>query len=540
MSASYHMLPNGVRKLQFKALPKSSPLYSESAVDPFMSLLFSTNLDPDEVLKVAGVQRSGLRKLTGDDEITAAMDTRREAILSMPWRIEPAGQDGDPETLPEPVLWLWNQFEPRAEQILRACMQALPYGYSVMEVTYRNDEQGRVTWNRTIEKPFEWFIPLLGPTADEPSEYAEAPNKTRVLFVSSRNPRGELMSPFKFFLTVRNQEYRNPFGEALFSRLYWPWFFRTNGWRFWVKWLERFGTPLLIGHTAGDSKAVAEALSLAVQNAAIAVGHNDKVEVAEQASGSGHFEGFDRAICARIQRLILGQTLTSDSGGSSGRSGSYALGQIHNEVRKDRRDADVRLVTGTVQAMLNTLWHLNGFDMKQVPRFVLQDDSGLETDRAERDSKLAQAGIVQFTADYLLRVYDFEPEDIVIPDHTPVDTDPPAPGDRSTDDDEDADPTANRAPRGVRFVAGRFSPKQQVIEDRLAAILAGIPQPLDERLLQEAIRTASSPEDLHDKLAALLAGAEPGAFNALLERCLFAADILGYVHAGAPVPPTEE
>jgi hypothetical protein len=48
---------------------------------------------------------------------------------------------------------------------------------------------------------------------------------------------------------VREPTYRQPYGRALYSQLYWPWFFRKMGWQFWMKFLERWGTPFLVGHT---------------------------------------------------------------------------------------------------------------------------------------------------------------------------------------------------------------------------------------------------------------------------------------------------
>jgi phage gp29-like protein len=486
---------------QFQAQPRTS-LFSEQAVDQVLSFLTQA-ADPDEILVKAGISRARLRALSGDDEIAAAMDTRREAILAMPWRLE---VDGKSEAdIPEPVEWIWEQFEKHAEKVLRASMESLAYGYSVQEVVYANGGE-RITWGQITEKPFEWFIPKLDGS---------------VLYKSRQRPLGEPVDSRKFFLTVRNQTYRQPYGEALYSRLYWPWYFRQQGWRFWVRWLERFGTPLLIGKAQGDAKTMAEQLAQVANNAVIAVGASDEILLAENKSGAGHFEGFERAICARIQKVVLGQTLTSDSGGSSGTSGSYALGQVHNEVRRDRRDADVRMVRTTVQRMIDVLWALNRFDGAP-PVFVMADDTGLELERAERDARLVQAGVVKLTPDYLLRVYDYEPEDI----DTEAMTSP-------------RDPAPEAQPQGgafhvkasALFAAPRFTRKQQAIEDGVDAVLGNLGDAIEDAEIKGAIRAAASRDELVDNLTALLAHVPGAQFRATLERALFAADILGYAHA---------
>lgn len=504
--------------LMFKAdSRRGGAIFAEEAVDRWLSL-FTSLTDPDEVLKKAGISRASLRALEGDDEISTAMDTRREALLALPWRLEP---EGSPKDVPEPVQWLWDELEKHAEDILGACMEALPYGYSVHQAIYKMDDATRrVTWNAVVEESFEYFIPQ---------------RDGKVLFRSMKSPQGEPTDARKIFLTVRGRKKRrNPYGEALYSRLYWPWFFRSQGWRFWGRWLERFGTPLLIGKTAGDAAQMAEQLALVVQSATIAVGNGDSVEIAENKGGSGHFEGFERACCSRIQKMILGQTLTTDSGGTSGRSGSYALGQIHNEVRKDRRDADVRMVRRTVQMMVDTLWGLNGF-AGMAPTFVLADDTGLEAARAERDATLANAKIARFNKSYLLRVYDFEEGDIEVPDPDAEPAPEPfgrAPGSTGNMPPIPAKGDAKKAALAALFSAKpRFTPEQQVIERGIDEVLGDLGEVIGSAEIKAAIRVATSPEDLAEHLSRLLADADAPEFQRVMERALFAADIIGYAHA---------
>lgn len=508
-------IPAIAAHLGFKAETKATtagPLFTAQAVDQFLSQLMSS-ADPDEVLRAAGISRPKLRALTGDDEITGTSDTRREALLAVPWRLEVKSEAklkrGE---FPAEVEWLWEQLEENIEKVLRSCLEALWYGYSVQEAVYKVVD-GRVTWKEITEKPFEWFIPNLDAS---------------VLYKSRSNPSGEPTIPGKYFLTVRNQTYRQRYGEALFSRLYWPWFFRQQGWRFWPRYLERYGTPLLIGKTQGDAVVMAARLAKIASNAVIAVGGDDEVQIAENKSGSRDFEVFERVICARVQKLILGQTLTTDSGGSSGRSGSYALGQVHNEVRKDRRDADIRLVRPTVQRMVDWLWALNGFS-GAAPRFVLAHEAGLEIERAERDVNVHKAG-ARLTPDYFIRVHDFEPGDLDIDAMKAANQPVGAPADPN--DDPKRPPPTQKGRLAALLAAGpRFTPEQQVIERGIAEILGELGSLIPDAELKAAIRLATSPEDLEERLAQLLVDADPEQFQRVLERALFAADILGYAHA---------
>lgn len=497
---------------QFRTAPASSPLFVEQALNPFLRF-FGNLADPDEVLRKAGVQRYQLRALTGDDEITTALDTRREALLGTPWRLEREGAELSPND-----LFIWEVIEPHVESVLSGSMQALPYGYSVQEVVYSDLAGNRVGIAEVTEKPFEWFVPQLDGS---------------VLYKSLATPFGEVTDPRKYLLTARGQTYRNPYGEALFARLYWPWLFRSQGWRFWVKWLERFGTPYLIGETQGSAQVMADALKSAVQDATIAVGLGDKVNVIESAGHGAGFEGFDRVICARIQKVILGQTLTTDVGGSSGKSGSFAAAKVHNEVRKDRRNADIRMCRKTVQKLVTTLWQLNLFP-GLAPSFVIEDEQGFDADKVDAIFKLASAG-VRITEQFAERAFDFVPGDIVIVDptmQTPPQQDASAPPRK---DQADAQ-RGNASTKASATPLERFTPKQQAVERGIDDVLARATPPITLKQLRSAIAGATDENDLVERLAVLIDKQDPQ-FAELLARAQFAAKVLGYVHA-AETPST--
>ncbi|EME0707832.1 DUF935 domain-containing protein, partial [Salmonella enterica] len=73
-----------------------------------------------------------------------------------------------------------------------------------------------------------------------------------------------------------------------------------------------------------------------------------------------------------ISKAILGGTLTTDAGDKGARS----LGEVHNEVRKEIRDADLRQLTTTLSRdLVYPLYALNtthAVDIRRLPRLVFQ------------------------------------------------------------------------------------------------------------------------------------------------------------------------
>lgn len=335
--------------------------------------------DADEVLAKLGIDRTKLRAIEADDEVSAAIETRRDAALNTPWRIEHEQSRAR------------RFFEDAAAHavpgILRAAWGAVLYGYSVFEVVYRQADASRIAIERVIECPFEWF--------------SIKPDGTLVW-----RDTQDAADPRKFFAVVSGGSLRKPHGEALLAKAYWPWFFRTHGWRFWAKFLEQAAVPLLYGKTLSDKQAMVEMLRTLTSGPVAAVDREDELIALDQPGNSPNkFTEFEIACVRRIQRLILGQTLTS---GTDGGSGNRALGEVHDEVRQEKRRADIRLVSEAARRVLETLAALNAMT---APRLVMEDEIGLNRDRAERDEILVKAGMLRFTRRYLEEKYGLEPDD---------------------------------------------------------------------------------------------------------------------------------
>ena len=449
--------------------------------------------DADEVLAKLGIDRTGLRAVENDDEVTAALETRKAACVNTPWRIE------HPQARTR--RFFEDALRPHIQTVLHAAWKAVPYGYSVFEVVYAepsdplNTTPGRIGLAGVIECPFEWF--RLQPGGQ--------------LLWREANQAAD---PRKFMATVRGASLRKPAGDALLAKAYWPWYFRTHGWRFWAKFMEQAAIPLIYGKTHGDQAYMLQKLSQISSGPVIALGDGDDIAGLDIGSSNANkFTEFELACCRRIQRLILGQTLTS---GTDGGSGNRALGEVHNDVRKEKTRTDILLVQTSIQRLCDTLAALNG--IVDVPQFIMEDESGLELERAQRDKQLADAGILRFTREYLREKYGLEDSDFEVPE--PASAQNPWPA-----------ALATRTPLTLAPPATRFTAGQQAIEDEITRTLGAIASPIEVSAIASAIRGANSPEDLIERLGIALAGADDRAFRHALERALFAADLTGYGQA---------
>jgi phage gp29-like protein len=461
-------------------------LMTEQAVYQFWDTL---GHETDSVLKNLGKTREDLKKLLDeDDEVYAAVETRRDALIATPWRLE-----GNQHI----VDFVYEQINPFMPDLLEDLFAARLYGYSVVETVYKK-ENGKKLLILAKQKPFQWF----------------QPRRSGELFYYGENNLGMgiPVDQNKFILTTCGASYERPMGVPLLSKVYWPAFYRKNGWQFWLKWMERCGFPSRVGKTPpgilpdGSTRAddLADALQEMAQNSTIVVADDQEVNLLEPGRNGEYFPKFDSVVSKRIQKTILGQTLTTDVGDK----GSFAAAKVHNEVRDDKRLSDVRMITRSMQHLVDVIVGLN-FSGSQVD-FIMEDARGLEKERAERDKILIDAGAIELSEDYLLDRYDFNQGDFVIPEKKP-----------------------EKTPQQFKFAAAKkkFTKDQQAIEDLADDMLKNLASPVPNELIYSAIRSATSPEDLQDRLAVIMQDFDAEEFERVLSYALFSADIMGFVNA---------
>ena len=463
-------------------------LYTQEAVTQFLTN-FGKQPDIDEVLRKAGIARHKLRVLLDDDEIAQAVETRVDALLATPLRIEPS-DTAEAENL-NAILKEWF-FE-----IASGAMNGLFFGYSVQEAVYELKPEGYIGLQWIGEKPMEWFEPK---------------NDGRLIYrPDGTGVEREVDQVFKFFLTRRKATYQQPYGKALLATLYWLFFFKQNSFKFWAKFLERFGTPILLGKCKDtETEDMSRALLNAHAQSVLAIDIEDDVQILSASGTSGAagaaFESFNNQLVRQIQKVVLGQTLTSGTDGT----GSRALGQVHDNVRMDKLKSDIRLVTPTLQAVVDALCKLNGWGEYKV--MLGEKPKPLNKDQAERDGHLKNAGANLSNA-YFIREYGLQEGDLV----------------------EASQPPSNKftytPKQAFSFKAkpNKLSDAQQEVEeltdgqDDLTL--------LSNAEIRQLASTSDSPEALAFNLMQLIPKATKTEFTAKLDQALYAADILGYMAA---------
>jgi hypothetical protein len=429
--------------------------------------------DPDRVLIAAVLDRTDLEKLTYDDEIYQCVQTREDGIQKVPIRLEPT-EGAASKFIMERCFGVQIR-----RTIIRGAYKALLYGWSVQEIV----------WDKEVYDKENIFVPK--DISDRSLRYFSVlPDGTLVQNVVQDGVTGERViripklqekienipgagyswvvmdTKCKFLLTRSRSSWDNPYGEALLSRLYWAWFFRNTSWRFLGQYLERYAIPILLGITPEDASGVtteelAQVLTRAQQDSVVAMRGGTLTSLAANSAGNDLYKNVEDMLVRRIEKVILGQTLTS---GTDGGSGNRALGDVHNEVRKDKVESDIGLIQPTVQTYIDACFYLNGFSGKP-PEVIFGDEVNLATARAERDRILIESGMVGgFSEDYLMDNYGFRPGELKLVEEEPA---PPRTEVIEVDEKEESESKELKAVAGSFGFAGDGSkglPSEYLLE----------------------------------------------------------------------------
>lgn len=321
-----------------------------------------------------------------DAHLSSVLQTRKLGVLARPRKLTPAAET--PADL-QIAQWVEKTLQaiPGWNGALLHLLDALAKGLAVAEILWGFDAEGRIV-PRAI-KPraagrFSWSAQGEWRLADPAGDPA-AP--------------GRPLPPRKFLITLFGATDERPYGKGLCEKLYWFWWFKKYNIRFWLIYNEKFGAPTVVArHRPGLSDTerarLLEVIEAIQTDAGVMIPEGITLELLEAGrSGSGDtYRQLAQWCNDEISRGVLGQTLTASEGQ---RSGSLALGQVHEAVRQDYLRADAWLLMDAVNTQLvRWLVDLNFGENVPAPRWTIDLSPELDLEReVQVDRQLLQMGV---------------------------------------------------------------------------------------------------------------------------------------------------
>lgn len=485
-------------------------LSQEQAIDLRGKLFYQQLIrqDTDEILKKAGVSRYALKTLLTDPDIDQAVDRRTEELTSSLYTLMPS--EG------KVAEFIYEQLDLHLEPILQGVIDSKLYGYDVAEMVWGQDDKKRNVVTKLTSKPIDWFEPKAN------GDLLWYPNDgSKAITVSD-----QVDYQYRYLFQQHKPTYLEPKGKSLLSRIYWLHYFKTNGWRFWSKFLERFGSPLLIGKTDAtsdeDAQKFADAVLSAHNSGVVTIGIDEDVTPVTGGSNGEAFVAYNDVTKQGITTYLLGQTLTSGTDGG----GTYGQGKIHQEQQEIIFNSDRKHALKAVQRFIDIICYANGYD---APEFKWIAKKVIPVDQLDADKKAYDMGL-RFNKSYFVDELGYEERHI---SHVEMFT-------GATTLPISAKANSFASQKWLPFKAAdsdsEFTDEQQELEVVADDALNTSVQPFDTNAVLSAISNATDTDSLREALFNLCGeGLAESEFTQLVNTALMVADVHGFADESSEV-----
>lgn len=427
----------------------------------------------------------------GDAHLGSELGKRRGAVSQLDWSIEPPEHATAAEIALAAEVKEWFEQALDVPGLIEDMLDGLLKGFSCVELVWRLQE--KVLLPQATHRPGRWFtvdgtrnrLLLRNPGADPQAAHAGLPMAQHLPMPAFN---GEPLRPLAWL--VHRPRIRSGYLSrgGLLRPLAWPYLYKAYAFRDFAEFLEIYGLPLRIGKyptgaTPAEKATLLRAVTSLGHNAAGIIPMGMALEFENAAQGQRDpFLAMLQYCDAAESKCIVGQTLSA----SEGQHGTQALGNVHEQVRMDIRNADARQTERTLNHLVQMMVLVNKGEIAGVrlPHAVL--DTGEAEDLkayATYLPMLAKAGVrigVDWAADKL-RIPEPEADDELL-------TGGDAPADPNADPAADplADPAAKPgAPAQPPKPAPAPAPRDSAARAALAGTLPGAGGDLVEQLAAE-------------------------------------------------------
>lgn len=490
---------------------------------------FLTHLaNPDKVLALeCGGDITVYDDMSRDDRIGPSLRTRALAVIGREWEVTPWSDKAEDLRIAEYVkqVFLGFPFDRARRGLLRG---GTLKGFALSEVMWDYSEGDVFIKDMRHRNQRRFRFDLEG----------------NILLISRDNPMGENVStrdglPLRKFQHVTfGDEVETPYGVGLGRELYWPWWFKKNGVKFWLMFCDKFAGPTVKGEYP---QGATEEQKSSLLSAAQAVHSNNAVIFPQgmnlsllEAARSGSITTYKELVeymDAAMTVVILGQTATTE-----GTPGALGAQDAQADVRGDLVKADADALSEALNSENGVVRWLVDYQFpgaRNYPQiWIKTEDEKDELTVAERDEKRSNAVAAsgaRLTPVYFKRRYGLEDDEIEALPNSPRSPFLKEGGSLVDLTKGGVMPAAGEAGRISFAESARFTPEQEALESlaEKAINAASLALAGNERLIAEAVMGSSSFEEAMQKVMELYPAMNMDRLASILEAALVGAQGFG-------------
>ncbi len=474
--------------------------------------------NPDPVLR-SEAGGKGLRlydEIDRDPHAGSVLQTRCLAVVGKEWTILPGTSGLDKgNNISTDLDQLIADFVTKVltscnfDQLRQELLQALLYGFYCAEVMWKVMPDGNIGINNFFGK--------------HPRRFIFSPDRELRLITLSNMIEGEVLPPRKFIqFTFGDSD--NPYGKGLGRKLWWPVWFKKNGIKFWLIFLDKFGGPTAVGkYPSGtgepDQQKLLDAIKLIHTETGVVIPETMAIDLLEAArNGNVTYQQMCEYMDKSMSKAVLGQTATTE--GTPGKLGNE---QQQGEVRQNLIEADADLLDSCLNnSLIQWIVDYNFPGITSYP--IIETFAGQKPnlkERSEIDKILAVEVGLPVSRKYFYETYGIpEPEE-----GEELISAPKTPQNESIHPKQGKMPSGfSEAQRGIHEGTTDIETYPDQLDDAITDALAGM---IDG--VKDLVMNAGSLEDIRDGLMDLYPEIGTKEFGSIMQRALIAASMLGSV-----------
>ncbi|MFH2012507.1 MAG: DUF935 family protein [Pseudomonadota bacterium] len=466
--------------------------------------------NPDPVLRTEAAGK-GLKlydEVDRDAHAGSVIQQRSLAVVGKEWEIIPAKsglKKGRPlSTTREEIIagFVSDVLEDcNFDQARQEILKAILYGYYGVEIMWKISGS-----DITIKKFF----------GKHPRRFIFTPERELRLLTLQNMIEGEQI-PDRKFIVFTYGDSDNPYGRGLGQKLWWPVWFKKNGVKFWLVFLDKFGMPTPQGKypsgtTEDKQKELLNAINAIQTDTGIITPDTMDISFLE-ASRSGTIT--HQQLCdymdRQMSKAVLGQTASTE--GTPGKLGNE---ESQENVRQEIIEADADLLDACLnESLIRWIVDYNFPGIAVYPK--IKTYAGAKPDLAAQ-VEIDKALVVDIGLP-ISKSYFYDTYGIPVPEEEEELVNVPQKLISTTGD--------NGRQFAERF--SNFTPSQQAIESlsdtslrEAENIFKGVTDPV-----KKIIEESNSFEDLKENILSAYGDMNVDDLEDLLQRAIFVADMWG-------------
>ncbi|CAJ4363474.1 phage portal protein family protein [Burkholderia pseudomallei] len=291
--------------------------------------------NPDPVLRAMGVAETVYSSIMADAHVIGEVRSIRGEFRGMDYRVVTWAEEDAKAQLARDLCEQWMQrFRPNPTadwlEVMWQMLTAIFTGYRVHELVWD-------AWNG-------YLVPVS--VIDRSNRRFGFDVDAQLMLKTRAEPMGAVIEePYRFIVSRHMATMSNPYGSALLSGCFWPWTFKTGGWKYFVKFCERHGLPWPVARYGfGASEAEQEQLARAIEAmidsgyAVVPEGSSVELLVANTSGSMLPQESLINAANREMSKCLTGQAMIAELQNVGARAATETAMKRQSDINDSDRD----------------------------------------------------------------------------------------------------------------------------------------------------------------------------------------------------------